>query len=473
METLRPKLLQAHFKLRNTRRSVIIIVAGVEGAGKGDLVWKLNEWLDPRGTSTHVFRPLDRPERGRPSFWLLAQVLPARGRVSILLGSWYTTPTVQRVQREISSKEFKRELARIQEWEQMLVKDGAVLLKLWLHVSRRDLRRRLGSLVDHPELHARLLPPGLDLVKLYPRFLKISTQALNATHAAGASWHRIDASDPRARDLQVARLLNQTLKTAAKPASAPPAISARTPVSAPPASTSRLRQVDLSASLTQEEYTALRDKYRRRLLKQAWRLLRRRRSCLIVFEGWDAAGKGGAIRRLTQALDPRLYQVYGFSAPTAEELAHHYLWRFWKVLPGHGTLTIFDRSHYGRVLVERVEGFAQPEEWRRAYAEINAFEAQLDREGVIIVKFWLQISPEEQLRRFRERERVAWKNYKITADDWRNRKKRAPYEAAVEEMLERTDTSWAPWTVVPANDKHYARVEILRTIARRLRSALD
>ena len=199
---------------------------------------------------------------------------------------------------------------------------------------------------------------------------------------------------------------------------------------------------------------------------------RQGRSTVAVFEGWDAAGKGGAIRRLTAPLDARLYRVTPIAAPTDEERAHHYLWRFWRAIPRAGLVSIYDRSWYGRVLVERVEGFAREDEWSRAYLEINDFEEQLARFGIIVVKYWLHISPEEQLRRFREREKTAWKRHKITEEDWRNRKRWSAYETAVGDMVARTSTAHAPWTLVPANDKKVARVEVLRTMVDRLSKAL-
>ena len=193
---------------------------------------------------------------------------------------------------------------------------------------------------------------------------------------------------------------------------------------------------------------------------------------VAVFEGWDAGGKGGAIRRLTRGLDARDYRVVPIAAPTEDERAHHYLWRFWRYLPRRGRITIFDRSWYGRVLVERVEGFAAEDEWRRAYSEINDFEAQLTDFGTVLLKFWLHITPDEQLRRFEERQGIGYKQWKITDEDWRNREKWALYESAVQDMVERTSTSAAPWTLVEGNSKRYARLKVLRTVCDALEAAL-
>ena len=199
----------------------------------------------------------------------------------------------------------------------------------------------------------------------------------------------------------------------------------------------------------------------------------RKRALVLVFEGMDAAGKGSTIRRITHALDARFYRVVPVAAPNENERAQPYLWRFWRYIPAHGRSVIFDRSWYGRVLVERVEGFCSEADWMRAYDEINGYEEELAESGAVIVKFWLAITPEEQLRRFRERQETPHKNYKITDDDWRNREKWPLYERAVEEMIDRTSTQVAPWHVVASNDKLFARIEVLQTLCERLQQALD
>jgi len=243
---------------------------------------------------------------------------------------------------------------------------------------------------------------------------------------------------------------------------------------APPTSQQTLLgQVDLDLALERDAYKSKLSKYQLRLQDLIWKAYGQRRSLVAVFEGWDAAGKGSAIRRVTRAMDPRLFHLVQFAAPTDEEKARHYLWRFWRQLERDGRTTIFDRSWYGRVLVERVEGFAGENEWRRAYAEINQFEAELVNHGSIVTKFWLHISPEEQLARFRERETSPHKQHKITEEDWRNRDKWDLYEHAVDDMITRTSTTRAPWNIIAANDKRYARIQILKSICAQLESALD
>jgi polyphosphate kinase 2 (PPK2 family) len=210
-----------------------------------------------------------------------------------------------------------------------------------------------------------------------------------------------------------------------------------------------------------------------KLHRLTWAAHQKKRSSVFVFEGWDAAGKGGCIRRITQAMDARLYQVISTAAPTDEERAHHYLWRFWRHIPRAGLVTVYDRSWYGRVLVERVENFAKESEWKRAYLEINSFEEQLVNHGTIMLKFWIHISPEEQLRRFKEREVIAYKQHKITDEDWRNRDKWEAYTLAVNDMVARTSTTLAPWVLVSGEDKGFGRIEVLKTVCNRLEEALS
>lgn len=227
-------------------------------------------------------------------------------------------------------------------------------------------------------------------------------------------------------------------------------------------------KVDLTKKIAPEEYAKELKKWQFCLRQQSLRLFNQRRNALVVFEGWDAAGKGGTIKRVTETLDPRGFRVNTFSAPSGAEARHHYLWRFWKTLPDPGRIGIFDRSHYGRVLVERIEGFCTEAEWKRAYHEINEFESQLSNFGTVVVKFWLHIDQDEQLRRFRNRELDPFRAYKLTEEDWRNRAKWHLYENAVIDMIKKTSTRWAPWTIVEANDKYYARIKVVKTITKAL-----
>ncbi len=471
LPSLRARLLQAHLDLRGRKFPVVLMVSGADGAGKGELVHRLNEWLDPRGVETHAFWEKSDEERERPRFWRFWRALPGRGRIGILFGSWYTEPIIARVTGRTKRRELDSALDRIARFEEMLAADGAVIIKLWLHLSKKAQKKRLKKL----EEIGRLGPDDWKHFKLYDEFAEVSERALRRTDTGASPWHVIDATDRRFREITAGTILLQALRArldrGAVTAAAP---KVPAPATTPPArlSTAILDHVALTPRLTVAEYERQLQKQQAALSQLAWAAREKKRSMVLVFEGWDAAGKGSAIRRVTQAIDPRLYRVVGIAAPTDEERSQHYLWRFWRHLPRAGFTTIFDRSWYGRVLVERIEGFARPEEWRRSYHEINEFEEQLAEHGMVVNKFWLHISPAEQLRRFKERQTVAYKRYKITEEDWRNRKQWDDYKVAVNEMIARCGTKNAPWTIVAANDKRYARIQILKTIVKRLQAVL-
>ena len=468
---LRAGLLEAQFRLRSSGRAMIIIVTGVDGAGKGDVVHRLNEWLDPRGIDTQAFWLSSDEEAERPPYWRFWRVLPARGRVGVLFGSWYTRPIVRRLAGKIGDAELDAELERIAFFERMLADDGVIIVKLWLHLPAKEQARRFRDVEKNPEKHWRILPTDWHRPKLHSRFREISERALRRTDLGPAPWQVIEATDDRHRDLAVGRVVLEAMREglgrrpgrAAKDGRKRAAMTGGVTV---------LDRVDLSQALEEEEYERKLEKYQAKLHRLTWAAHEKRRSTVLVFEGWDAAGKGSSIRRVTEAIDPRLFRIIPVASPTDEERAHHYLWRFWRHLPRAGMIRVYDRSWYGRVLVERVEGYAREEEWRRAYREINDFEEQLVEDGIVVGKFWLHISKEEQLRRFKQREEVAFKRYKITPDDWRNRGKWDQYAAAENEMVRRTSTERAPWTLVAGNDKKFARIQILKTICRSLEEAL-
>jgi len=472
---LREELLNAHFALKEAKLPVIIIVSGAEAAGKGEVVHRLNEWLDPRGVDTIAFGPQSDEERERPAYWRFWRALPARGRVGIFFGSWYTEPILQRTYREIKNTQLDSALDQIAFFEKMLVDDGALIIKLWYHLSKKAQRKRLEEMEENPKTRWRVTPTDWKHYKLYNRFITATERVIRRTDAGYAPWHLIEATDRRYRELTTGRIILQALKERlAAPATPKPAPAKPLPA-APAEDDDRvtiLDRVDLSQRLTVAQYDQQLAKFQGRLGQLAWAANQKGVSAVVVFEGWDAAGKGSAIRRVTQAMDPRLYRTVPIAAPTDEERAHHHLWRFWRHLPRAGMTTIYDRSWYGRVLVERVEGFARPDEWMRAYLEINHFEEQLADSGIVLAKFWIHLSRDEQLRRFKQRQDIPFKQYKITAEDWRNREKWAAYAAAVNDMVARTSTQHAPWTLVAGNDKRFARVQILKTFCQRLEEAL-
>jgi polyphosphate:AMP phosphotransferase len=475
---LREDLVQLQVQLKASRFKILLIIAGFEGAGRGDVINTLSGWLDPRGVETFALQEPTDEERERPFMWRFWRSLPASGRLGIYAGSWYTEALREETFSRKSASEINRELERIRHFEKLLADNGTLIVKVWLHLSETAQRERLHALESDPDTAWRVTPEDWYHYRNYDRIARAARRILQVTDQPGAAWTMIDASHERSRNAAVAKLIlasfkthchRQTIFASAKISAAEKRAAAR-PLK--PAGLKRLRDLPLNQALSPVEYELKREKWLGRL-NQAVRAARAaHRSIIFVFEGWDAAGKGGAIRRLTSAIDARHYRVIPVSKPTDEEKSHHYLWRFWRHVPRAGMVTIYDRSWYGRVLVERLEGFASVSEWRRAYREINDFEQQLADYGNIVVKFWLQIDKAEQLRRFRERELTPYKRHKINVEDWRNRRKWSGYEAAVGDMLILTDSTFAPWHLIPANDKRHARLTILKTACKQIETAL-
>lgn len=470
---LREALLDAQFDLlQRASFPVVIVIGGVDGAGKGETVNLLNGWMDPRHIQTHGLGEPTDEERQRPPMWRFWRLLPPKGKIGIFFGSWYTEPIVDRVVRGTPAAELDRHIGEIVRFEQMLADEGALVLKLWLYLSKKDQKRRLEALEKDPRTRWRVTKADWERFAFVDRFRTICEYVLRQTSRAEAPWMVVSGVDARYRSLTVGRTLLEALR---ERLDRPAPKTSKTTVTPTPASVGTLdllRTLDSSLRLTKKAYERDLEKWQGRLNRLARSKKMRDHAVLAVFEGNDAAGKGGAIRRVTAALDARFCQVIPFAAPTEEERARPYLWRFWRHLPPRGHITLYDRSWYGRVLVERVEGFCSEADWRRAYSEINDFEAQLAEHGIVVVKFWLAITKEEQLRRFQEREATPFKRFKITEEDWRNREKWELYEQAVCDMVERTSTEVARWTLVEANDKYYARVKVLRTLCESLEAAL-
>ena len=467
---LRGKLLEVQRRLREADFQTIVIVSGVEAAGKSEVVNRLHEWLDARGLTTAAFWDESDEERERPPYWRFWRRMPPRGSIGILFGSWYTQPVVDRAYKKTKLAQLEAELNRINELERMLTDDGAIVVKLWFHLSKKAQKKRLKKIAEGQ--HRRKLTTWeKQFSAMYDAFLKVTEFAVRHTDTGNAPWHVIDSEDKRYRDLMAGRILlaalEQRLAQGPKTKSAP-----RPSIPEPGGRVTVLDRVDLTTTIDPVEYEERLAAGQTRLNALVMKARKERRSVVAMFEGWDAAGKGGAIRRVTAAIDARLFRVISVAAPTDEERAQHYLWRFWRHLPRAGYVTIYDRSWYGRVLVERVEGFAGPDEWGRAYQEINDFERQLTDHGIVLAKFWLHVSPEEQLRRFEERGKIEHKKHKITDEDWRNREKWPKYEEAVDEMVARCSTAFAPWTLVPANSKYLARLTVVETLADRIEKAL-
>jgi polyphosphate:AMP phosphotransferase len=472
LPALRSALLDAQRQLAEASFSVVIIIAGMPAAGKSDTVNVLLEWLDAHGIQTHAMRKLTDEERQRPAMWRYWRDLPATGRLGIFFGGWGTSPLLDHVAGRIDSADFDKFLDRANDLERMLNRENVLVVKFWMHLSHAALKKRLRRLRSDPNQRWQVTREDRKLYRQYDHLRSSAEHMIRRTNSGESSWHVIDATDRRYRNFATGQALLEALQRRLEQAhNEPPRPQpVRPALSAPKVNV--LNCLDLSLSLSGKDYKKELDQGQGELARLTRRLREAGRSAILVFEGPDAAGKGGAIRRLTAAMDARDYRVMTVSAPTDEEKAHPYLWRFWRSLPTAGRVVIFDRSWYGRVLVERVEGFATPEEWQRAYAEINDFESQQINFGTILVKFWLAISPEEQLRRFEDREITPYKQYKLTAEDWRNRGRWDAYEAAACEMIDRTSTEEAPWVLVEANNKKYARIKVLTTVVERLEKGL-
>jgi polyphosphate:AMP phosphotransferase len=470
---LREALLDAQLELlQSARFPVIILISGVDGAGKGETVNILNEWMDPRHIRTHALDEPSDEELDRPVMWRYWRVLPPKGKIGILFRSWYSTPINNYLQGPSKNSELDQQLERINRFEKMLADEGALILKFWLHLSKEKQKIRLKTLEKDPKTRWRVTPRDWKNFKIYDRFHSVAESVLRRSSTSEAPWTIIEGSDPRYRYLAVGKAVLQALRARLDTAEI------RQPhVTSPPVmphidTTSVLKRLDLSLSLGKNKYENELEKYQAKLNLLTRHGNFRNISVVILFEGSDAAGKGGSIRRITGAMDARMYHIIPVAAPTEEERAQPYLWRFWRHMPRHGHLAIFDRSWYGRVLVERIEGYCSQADWMRAYSEINDFEEQLVRHKTVIVKYWLSISKDEQLRRFQEREKTGFKHFKITEDDWRNREKWEQYELAVCDMIDRTSTEIAPWTLVEANDKNYARIKVLKTLCEAIENAL-
>ena len=474
MPALREALLDTQLELaRSANFQVIIVVGGMDGAGRGETVNLLNEWMDVHHIETHGMGEPSDEDQARPVMWRFWQALPPKGKIGIFLGSWYTLPILNRVLGKIKNAEFDHGMENIVRFEKMLADEGVLILKFWMHLSKDKQEARFNALEKNQRTRWRVTARDWAHFKLYDKFRKASERALHRTSTAESPWIIVEGEDAAYRNMTVGKIILEALQKRNAAGSAAKSLETHAAPLLPAIDNLRiLQRLDLSLKVEKAKYEKLLEKYQGKLNLLTRHSRFKDISVVVVFEGFDAAGKGGSIRRVTQAMDARYYQVIPVASPTEEERAQPYLWRFWRRIPRCGRVTIFDRSWYGRVLVERIDGFCSPYDWMRAYGEINDFEEQLIEHNTVLVKFWLSISKGEQLRRFEERQHSAFKRFKLTEADWHNREKWDEYEMAVCDMVDRTSTTLAPWTLVEANDKYYARIKILKTLCDRLGEAL-
>ncbi|MFN5516152.1 MAG: polyphosphate:AMP phosphotransferase [Cyanobacteriota bacterium] len=452
---------------------VIIVLEGWAAAGKGTLLKKIINYMDPRGFAVNPTFQATEQERRYPFLWRFWEKLPPRGSLGFFYHSWYTSCLEERLLKRVTPAQAPLQMRDINAFERQLVEDGAALAKFWIHLSRKELKKRLKEYEADDLESWRVRPEDWQQEKNYKEYCALTEEMLTYTSTGHGPWTLVEGDCERWARVKVLSQLVAVIVQALDSRKISPAPVVSQPQTALlPTEPNFLDAVDLSLNLGKEDYRQqLRDEQiaLRRLQAE---LFQQQIPVIALFEGWDAAGKGGAIKRLTDTLDPRSYRVNAFAAPTPEEARYHYLWRFWRKIPEGGRIGIFDRSWYGRVMVERVEGFASEMEWRRAYQEINEFEAQLTTSGYVVVKFFLHISPEEQLRRFQERAQDSFKQYKLTDEDWRNREKSPLYAVAINQMIARTSTPAAPWNVIPANDKYYARVAVIQAVVKAIQVEL-
>lgn len=473
IEILMQQLRSLQHACREKNLPVIFVLEGWAAAGKGSLVKKMVGYMDPRGFAVHPIWPASEEERRFPFLWRFWQNLPGRGRIGFFYHSWYTHVLEDRLFDRLAEREVPVAMRQMNAFERQMVDDGVAIAKFWIHLSKKELKRRLKKAEADALQSWRVRPEDWHQAKNYDCYSSFAEEMVLQTSTGHAPWTLVEGDCQRWARVKVLTQMATTITEAldrlhiqCAPVKLPPQERLE------PTEPDFLGQVDLTLALSPEEYKRQLREEQARLSQLQLSIHEHHIPVLAVFEGWDAAGKGGAIKRLTDVLDPRSYGVSAFAAPTDEEKAHHYLWRFWRRLPTAGKIGIFDRSWYGRVLVERVEGFATEPEWRRAYQEINEFEEQLTSAGCVLLKFWLHISEAEQLNRFTERQNNPFKQYKLTEEDWRNREKWPVYEVAVNQMIQRTSTPTAPWTIIPANDKHYARVKVIETVTQAIKNKL-
>jgi len=451
--------------------------------------------MDPRGFRVHHTTTPTEEERMRPFLWRFWQNIPPAGGIGIFDGSWYSRVLRERRDGAVTQRQWQQAYQEINQFERQLADSGHVIVKFFLHIDKKEQKKRFKQIERNSVESWRIGEEDWQHHKQYDEYLAITEEMLERTSTSYAPWTVVEATDRRFRRVKVFQTVIQAMQAglekqkqagivkaaeaaetteateaAGADAAADPAADATAPLSGMP---TVLDRVDLSLSLTKEEYKSELDTLQARLRELEFECYTHRVPVLIGYEGWDAGGKGGSIKRATETMDPRGYHVVPIAAPSKEELAHHYLWRFWKHIPKAGHFAIFDRTWYGRLLVEPIEGFIDRETWNRSFQEINEFEQSLVNFGAVLVKFWIHISQEEQLARFEERQQIERKNYKITDEDWRNREKWDQYEGAVVEMLERTSTSYAPWTIVEGNDKLWARIRALRTIVEAVEKGVE
>lgn len=467
----RKKLEEQQLLIKEHKLPVMVLFEGWGAAGKGSAIGKVIRNIDPRFFSVVVMRSTPtEDEKRKPFLHRFFNVIPEAGKFAFLDSGWMDAVMREKMYKPLTHEEYEGCVDSIKMYERQLTDNGYLLVKLFFHISEKEQRKRIRKLSSSIETSWRVSENDIWQNGNYKQCLETFNTYLKETNTPNAPWNIVNSGDKKAAELQVLEILTSSIDTALQNKSmAVPLLQNTIPLVRMP----KLSEVELSHSLEDLEYQRLLKERQKKLKDLHNELYHARIPVVIVYEGWDAAGKGGNIRRVTDALDPRGFDVCPIASPEPHEKNRHYLWRFWTRLPKDGHIAIFDRSWYGRVMVERIEGFCSKNEWQRAYNEINEFERELTNWGAVVIKFWVHIDQETQLERFTSRQKTPEKQWKITDEDWRNREKWSQYEMAVDEMLQKTSTYFAPWHIIESNDKKFARIKSLNIIIREIQNALQ
>ncbi len=464
------KLSQQQMKLKKKKLPVLVLIEGWGAAGKGSAIGQIIKNIDPRFFK--VFSMPSTPteeERRRPFLYRFFEKIPEAGKFTFLDSGWMDQIMKERLDGTLDDKAYAQRVDSVKRFERGLTDNGYLVLKFFFHISKKEQKRRIDELLEDKDTAWRVSPGDLHQNRHYEECLDAFDRYLDDTNTPSAPWYIIDSKSKKFAELQVLETLCMGIETALHNESlAVPLLQNAFPLVKMP----KLKDVPLDKTMGEEEYKKELKELQAKLGQLHNRLYRKRVPVIIGYEGWDAAGKGGNIKRLTGALDPRGFEVHPIASPEPHEKARHYLWRFWTRLPKDGHIAIFDRTWYGRVMVERLEGFCSENDWQRAYYEMNEFEQELANWGAVILKFWVQIDKDTQLARFTDRQNTPSKQWKITDEDWRNREKWDLYEQAVDEMLQKTSTTYAPWHILESVDKKYARIKALKIVIEALEKAL-
>ncbi len=465
------KLSQQQMKLKEKRLPVLVLIEGWGAAGKGSAIGQIIKNIDPRFFK--VFSMPSTPteeERRRPFLYRFFEKIPEAGKFTFLDSGWMDQIMKERLDGKLDDKAYAQRVDSVKRFERALTDNGYLVLKFFFHISKKEQENRIEALLSEKDTAWRVSEGDLWQNRHYDKCLEAFDRYLDDTNTPSAPWYIVNSKSKKFAELQVMETLCMGIETALHNESlAVPLLQNAFPLIKMP----KLRDVPLEGkTLDEEEYKKELKELQAKLGQLHNRLYRKRVPVIIAYEGWDAAGKGGNIKRLTGALDPRGFEVHPIASPEPHEKARHYLWRFWTRLPKDGHIAIFDRTWYGRVMVERLEGFCSENDWQRAYYEMNEFEQELYNWGAVILKFWVQIDKDTQLARFTERQNTPSKQWKITDEDWRNREKWDLYEQAVDEMLQKTSTTYAPWHILESVDKKYARIKALHIVIDALEKAL-